>query len=237
MLQKPSQNRDTMFKFALFFHLMIASAAFAAGLDFSEDTIEIKAPADAKKVTAEFKFTNASDKAISISKYDAACSCMAVKISDGKLKYKPGESGIIRADFELGNFSGTVDKVVALWVSGDKEESPSHKLKVRVHIPVYVTIEPKTLSWDLNGAAKSQTIDIRMQPDRPIRVLSVKAASDAFTHELKTIEEGKHYQIVIQPVNVDSPGLAVFRIETDAEIPRHQNHQVFAVVRKPPVKP
>lgn len=226
-----------MFKFVLFSHLMLASAAIATGLEFADDSVEIHAPADAKKVTADFKFTNTSDKAVSITKYDAACSCMAVQISEGKLRYEPGESGTIRADFELGNFSGTVDKIVALWVSGDKQDAPSHKLRVKVHIPVYVSIEPKTLTWNLHGNADSQTIDITMQEKRLIRVLNVTTSSESFIHELKTIEEGRHYQIVIKPVKVDSPGLAIFRIETDAETTRHRNHQVFGVVRKPPVKP
>jgi len=226
-----------MFKLVLLSHLLLGSSLFAAGFKFTEDSVEIHAPADAKKVTADFKFTNTSDKVISITKYDAACSCMAVQISEGKLRYEPGESGTIRADFELGNFSGTVDKVVALWVSGDKEEAPSHKLKVKVHIPVYVSIDPKTVTWDLNGSNDSRTIDIKMEEKRRIRVLNVTCSSETFTHELKTIEEGRHYQIVIKPVKIDSPGLAIFRIETDAEISRHRNHQVFGVVRKPPVKP
>jgi hypothetical protein len=212
--------------------LLLTAAATAAGLDFEKTLMEIHAPADAKTVTADFKFTNTSDRKISVVKYDAACSCMAVKIAGGKLNYAPGESGIVRADFELGNFSGTVDKVVALWLEGDKEAAPSAKLTVRVHIPVLVALDPKTLSWDLHGGNDWKPIVIRMSGGKPIRVTGVSTGSDAFEHQLKTVTEGESYQLEIRPKTTATPGLAVFRIETDAASERHRVQQVFAVVRK-----
>jgi len=57
----------------------------AAGLDFPEIRKEIHAPPDVNVVTSEFDFTNHSDKTVTIVKYDAACSCMAVSIKGGKL--------------------------------------------------------------------------------------------------------------------------------------------------------
>ncbi|MDP3848871.1 MAG: DUF1573 domain-containing protein [Luteolibacter sp.] len=205
----------------------------AAGLDFPHTLKEIHAPADAKTITADFEFTNLSDKAVRVVKYDAACSCMAVKIKGGKLRYGPGESGLVRADFEMGNFSGTVDKVVSLWLDGDPADKPSVTLTVRVHIPVLVMLEPKTLKWELHGGKDAQRIRITMNDVKPIRVTAISSSSPAFHPELKTIEEGKHYELVITPTEVDSPGLGIFRIETDCVVERHRIQQAFGVVRKP----
>src|SRR5690606_37322517 len=94
----------------------LAAISYAAGLDFERTMEEVKAPADATKVTADFKFTNKSQKPVTISKTDPGCSCLSVQISGGKLKYAPGEGGTIRATFDVGNFSGTVDKAIALWL-------------------------------------------------------------------------------------------------------------------------
>lgn len=211
----------------------MTAMAQAVGLDFPQSLKEIHAPADAKVVTAEFEFTNRTDKPVRIVKYDAACSCMALKIKDSKLRYAPGESGVLRADFEMGNFSGTVDKVVALWLDDDPTDQPSVKLTVRVHIPVLVSLEPKTLKWDLNGAGEAQTIRITMNHDSPIRVTTVNSSSAAFQHELKTIEDGKLYELIVKPVEIGSPGLGILRIETDCPIAQHRLQQAFAVVRKP----
>lgn len=211
----------------------LTSALLAAGLDFPRTFVEIHAPADASSVTADFEFTNRGDKPVSVSKYDAACSCMAVQIKDGKLRYAPGESGLIRAVFEMGNFSGTVDKVVALWLDGDPPEKPSLQLTVRVHIPVLVLLEPKTLKWELGGTPEPQTIRITIQNPQPVHLKNITSSSAAFRHELKTIETGKRYELIVTPTEIGTPGLAILRIETDAASEKHRIQQAFAVVRKP----
>ena len=211
----------------------LAGLSHATGLEFEKKLLEIHAPADSPNVTADFKFTNTSDKPVSILKYDAACSCMAVQISGGKLRYGPGESGTVRANFEMGNFSGTVDKAVVLWLEGDPEDKPSQQLTVRVHIPVLVEMTPKTLQWDVDGDAKAQTIKIKMNHKTPIHVTSVSGSSEAFKYELKTIAKGKEYELVISPTGTKQPGLGVFRIETDCDLARHKIQQAFAVVRRP----
>ena len=106
-------------------------------------------------------------------------------------------------------------------------------LTVRVHIPVLVALEPKTLKWDLNGKGAPQTIRITMKYDKPIRVTSVSASSDAFKHELKTVEEAKSYDLIVTPLDIKTPGLGIFRIETDCSIEKHRIQQVFATVRRP----
>jgi hypothetical protein len=222
-----------MMKYACMMSIATLAVAQAAGLDFPNPLKELHAPADAKVVTAEFEFTNRTNKPVQIMKYDAACSCMALKIKDSKLRYAPGESGLLRADFEMGNFSGTVDKVVALWLDDDPADKPSVRLTVRVHIPVLVSLEPKTLKWELNGDGEPQTIRITMNHTEPIRVTSVNSSSPTFLHEIKTVEEGKVYELIVTPAEIDSPGLGILRIETDCAIAQHRLQQAFAVIRKP----
>ncbi len=204
-----------------------------AGLDFPATLREVHAPADAQTVMADFEFTNHSAKNVTVAKVDPTCSCIAVKIKGGKLRYAPGESGLIRAEFDMGNFSGTVDKVVAVWLDDDPEDKPSVALTVRVHIPVLVSLEPKTLKWDLGGKGEPQAIRIQMNHHTPIHVSSVSSSSEAFRHELKTIEDGKTYDLIITPLDINSPSLAVIRVETDCKIAKHRLQQAFAVIRKP----
>lgn len=220
-------------KIAIGIWLGLMALVPAAGLDFKETTKELHAPADVKTVSADFEFTNRSDKTVAVAKYESTCSCMSVTIKGGKLSYAPGESGVIRANFDMGNFSGAIDKVVLLWLDGNKTEKPSLSLTVRVHIPVLVSLEPKTLKWELNGKAEPQNIRINMNHDKPIRVTGVTSSSEAFKLELKTVEEGKTYEVNVTPLDIKSPGLAVIRIETDCKIDKHRIQQAFAVVRKP----
>lgn len=204
-----------------------------AGLDFPTTLKEIHAPADAKIVTADFEFTNKSDKSVNVAKVDPTCSCISVKIKDGKLRYAPGESGVIRTQFDMGNFSGTVDKMVAVWLDNDPVGKPSLSLTVRVHIPVLVSLEPKTVKWDLGGKADPQSIRIKMNHTSPIHVTGTTSSSEAFKLELKTIKDGQEYELVVKPADVNTQGLAVIRIETDCNIEKHRLQQAFAVIRKP----
>src|SRR6478736_1452347 len=216
-------------KLAIGLWLALAAFVHAAGLEFATQLEEVNASADASTVTADFNFTNKSNKPVTIAKSDPGCSCLKVQISGGKMRYAPGESGVIRAIFDMGNFSGTVDKVVALWIDNDPEDKPSMTLTVRVHIPILIGLEPKTVKWEVGGKPDPQTIQIRMTEGKPIHVLGVKSSSAAFTCELKTLEDGKKYDLLVTPVNINAPAISVIRLETDCEVAKHKVQQVFAM--------
>ncbi len=204
-----------------------------AALEFPQTLKEVHAPAEAKTVAVEFDFTNRTDKPVQVSRYDPTCSCMSVSIRGGKLRYEPGESGVIRAEFDMGNFSGEVDKAVAVYLNDDPDGKPSVVLTTRVHIPVLIALEPKTQKWAIGGAAEAKVIRIAMNHAKPIRVTGVSSSSQAFKHELKTVEEGKTYELIVTPLETKGPALAIFRVETDCDIAKHRTQQAFAVIRKP----
>lgn len=220
-------------RFVLAIWLIVSAAVHAGTLEFKETFKEIHAPADVKSVSAEFEFTNKTDKEVAIAKYESTCSCMSVGVKGGKLRYAPGESGLIRAEFDMGNFSGDIDKVINLYFDDAPLDKPSVNLTVRVHIPVLVNLEPKTLKWDIAGKTDPQTIKITMNHTKPIKVTKITCSSEAFKTELKTVTDGKAYELVVTPVAVDKPSLAILRLETDCDIVKHRTQQGFAVVRKP----
>lgn len=220
-------------KFAIGIWLALAALVQAAGLEFAEPLKEVAAAADASIVTVDFPFTNKGNKPVNIAKTDPGCSCLKVEVSGGKLKYAPGESGVVRTTFDMGNFSGTVDKTVALWFDNDPEDKPSMTLTVRIHIPVLVAVEPKTVKWNIGGKPDPQTIQIRMADGETIHVTGVKSSSPAFTCELKTLEDGRKYDLIVTPLDMNAPGISVFRIETDCAISKHRVQQAFSVIRKP----
>lgn len=219
-------------KFVIGCWLALAVIAQGGGLKFSSLLTEVNAPPNAATVTADFPFTNDGDKPVTIAKTDPGCSCLKVEISGGKLNYAPGESGVVRATFEMGNFSGTVDKVVALWTGTDPEDKPSVHLTARVHIPVLINLEPKTVKWEIGAKAAPLTVQIHMADDQSIHVLGVSSSNPAFKVELKKITDGKHYDLIVTPDNTDRATIAVIRIETDCAVARHKIQNAYAVVHK-----
>lgn len=212
--------------------LVFSGMLHAAGLTFESPLLEIHAAADARTAVADFKFENKTGKPVTITRYDKTCSCVSVQVAGGKLNYLPGEKGMMRATFDLGNFSGAVDKMILVWLDGDAGAKPSVTLTVRVHIPVLVVMDVKTLKWTLGGTAEPQKIDIRMNHTKPIRILTTSCTSESFKTELKTLEEGRHYELWVTPSDINAPGLAIIRMETDCEVARHKVQQAFATVRR-----
>jgi hypothetical protein len=213
--------------------LAMAGLLSAGSLTFNETLQELRPDPDEAKVSADFKFTNKSDEPVVINRFDGGCSCVSVQISEGKRVYAPGESGVIRANFDMGTFSGTVDKVVSLWLEGDAEDAPSQKVTLRVHIPVIVEVEPKTVKWDIGQKPEAQTVKISMKGDTPTRILKVNTNSEVFSHQLKTIEEGRQYELILTPGSTEKAILGSFRLETDSAVKRQAIQQVFAMVKRP----
>jgi hypothetical protein len=220
--------------FALFFGCLPLSAGT---LTFEEPTQEIQAGTDAKTVTADFKFKNESADEVVIDHYDAACTCISAGVKDDKKNYKPGESGVIRAAFDMSHFSGTADKSLMVWLKGDPEDKPSITLTARVIIPVLVEVEPKTLIWESGAAAEPKTVTITMKHSEPIRVTSISGADQRFVQVLRTVEEGKKYEITVTPANTSSVGMGVISIETDCTVQRFRSQRIFTVLRHPLPKP
>lgn len=213
--------------------LAAASFVFSQTLKFKETGKDIHAGADAKVVSADFEFKNETSQPVTIEKYEASCSCMSVQIKNGKTRYAPGESGTVRATFDMGNFSGEVEKVVTLYLDGDsKKGEPSVKLHTKVHIPVLVFLAPKAVTWETGEKPDTKTIKVTMSHSKPIHITKISSSSDAFSFEQKTIREGEVYHILVTPKATDAPKLGIVRIETDCDVEKHRIQQAFASVRK-----
>ena len=208
-----------------------ASAMQGAALDFGETTREIHAAPDQHILTSDIEFKNTSDKPVTIERYEATCSCMGVKVKDGKLVYAPGEGGVLRTTFDMRNFVGDTQKAIQIVLAGDPPAKPSIVLNFNIHIPVLVKVEPNTLSWELGAAAEARKVTITMDHSEPIRVTGVDCGKDVFQIDLATIEEGRKYEVTVTPTGTAEPDLGVITIRTDCKIERQAVQRVFAFIR------
>lgn len=206
------------------------------GLTFAQNRITVTTAPDAKKITVPYTFENKSNRTIKIARYDSACSCLSAKVKGGKLEYKPGEKGELKVDFELGNFSGFVEKTVLLWTTDDSVESPSSVLTVALTIPVLFELTPKTIFWEQNGTKDAKVFKIKVTNTLPIRIKDHSGTNVNFVYELKTIKDGWEYELVVTPKDVTLPAFGMIKLTTDSAIPRYQRQMAFVCVRRA-VKP
>ena len=206
------------------------------GLTFATSVVNARVAPDATHAQLDFNFENRTDRTLTISRVEKNCACMEMLVSGGKLVYAPGEKGIIRARYELGNMAGTVDKEFMLWLEGDPEEKPSHVLVSRLIIPELVVLSDKNLKWQTGMPADPQKAAITIHGDHPIRITGSSCTSNDIRIDLKTLEEGRRYELWVTPASTSEPGLTAIRLDTDSPIPRWKAVQIFAMVQDKPAK-
>lgn len=211
--------------------LLLACSSLAnAQLAFNPNPVDVHVPPDATIVMAELPFTNAGTNTVEITRAKPDCTCIAVEISNGKLRYAPGESGVIRATIDVGNKIGSEEQVVLVWLKGDTEEKPSIQVPVRIHIPQLVTLDTKSLKWELGAEKTPKSIQITMAHDKPIQVTKVSSTSQDFRLELVTHQAGTRYELIVTPLNTAQQGMAIVRVETDCPVQKQRIQQAFAMV-------
>lgn len=216
-----------------FIFFALTTFLHAGSVKFEKDLYEAHAGIKEELVTREFKFTNTSEKTIKIRDADAGCTCVAVEFLGRKTTYATGESGVMRVAFKVENAQGTVDKTVLVWLEGDPDEKPSSQVTFRIQIPTAITLEPKTLSWDLNSKPEPKSIRVKIDYEKPVRIKKISVSNENYTSEIIPVEEGKAYDVRITPISTATPGLCLIGIESDIDIDKYQRQQGFARIVSP----
>lgn len=219
------------FLFIVWLTLLVFSEAYA-GLTFNSDRADITVAADAKEVTIPFAFENKTKHPITISRMDSACSCLYAKLKDKKMTYQPGEKGELELRFELGSFSGKVDKSLLLWTTEDKPDTPSTVLTAYITIPQLLLIEPVTTFWQIGEENSTKTVKLTVKDKTAINIEQISTTSPNFDYDLIVIRQGWQYEMKITPKDTSKAGFGIFRIKTDSPISRYQTMAVYGVVKK-----
>ena len=210
-----------------------------AGLEFESTMVVVNAAADDKSSQIDFKFTNKGKEPVFISHIDPDCDCLTIMASGGttladkRIRYRAGDSGIIRSQFKIGNKRGQLNHKIMVWLTGDPKDDPSIQLEARINVPQLITMIPRTLKWKVGEETKAKSVEVTMNYDRPIHITETKSTSPNFTIEMVAIEKGKHYTLSVIPKDTSSPGIGVIQILTDSEVEIQSREQVFAMVHRP----
>lgn len=219
------------------FFLALTLSIHAQSLKFENDLLESSIELETTEVTREFTFTNTSSKPIKIRSADAGCTCVAVEFLNSKSTYAAGESGVMRVTFQVQNFQGTVDKKVLIWLDGDPDEKPSSHATLRIHIPTAISLEPRTLNWNIGSATETKTMRVTFHPDKTASVTKATSSNQNFTTEIVAVEKGKIYDIRVTPKATTTPTLCILGIETDFDIEKFRKQQGFARIVNPTPAP
>jgi hypothetical protein len=205
----------------------------AGDLKFEKDIYEANIDLKDTEITREFKFTNTGSKEIKIRHVEPGCSCVTVEFLNGQSTYAAGESGVMRAKFKLDTSQGTIDKPILVYLATDPEDKPSSQVTFRIHIPIAIALEPKTLNWDINSKTETKSIRVTCNYEKPVQITSVSLTSENFSSEIVTVEAGKSYDVRVTPKSTATGALCMIGITTDIELERFRSQQAYARIVKP----
>ena len=156
---------------------------------------------------------------------------MALFIDQEKLTYAPGETGVLKVRFRLGTLSGSFEKAIKLWMTGDAKEAPSVKLGVKITIPQHVVVKPKTLKWERGAAKSTQTLTIQVMQKSPMEINLSSITSANFTVEFFEKKKGYVYELKVTPKDMAKKSLGVLRCSTDSEVKKFKRVQAYLMIR------
>lgn len=203
---------------------MCACAMAKPPLKFDSSNIAVNTKPDELRITVRYPFVNDSGGVVEIKDVVMGCTCTHASFVDDKRVYQPQQKGALDVTMDLGTFTGSVTKHVTLI---PKEGEPM-VLNLTCNIPEVVEVRPKTLKWTVDGDATPQTIDIFMRSPEPIKLKEVSATTRDFDFDIKTVEKGRHYQVIVRPLSLKGRAHGNLFFHTDSPIKRYA--QAFATV-------
>lgn len=156
---------------------------------------------------AAFAFTNTGPRPVRILGVESNCDCLDATAD--RQVYAPGESGVIKAKFTVGDRLGLYERRIKIVT----DESPEPvRLLVRIEVPELVTLTPRSVAWRLNEAAAEKTVDLEVIPGVRIEFTRVQPTGADFAARLETVEAGRRYRVYLKPPATAQPANAAFRI-------------------------
>jgi hypothetical protein len=177
----------------------------------------------------DLPLANATGKPVKVLSVETSCTCMKVTVPEPLIA--PGATGRVHCVFTVPNATGTIQKPVIL--KTDSAERPKELAMVRVDVPSELIAEPERLAWSVGEPAGEKTLRLKVADEGVLRVLGVKCSRDLFEWSLKTILDGREYELRVKPKNTVVPALGMFLLQTDSTVPRQKTRGIYAVVEAP----
>ncbi len=191
----------------LLFWLLTRAVVPCAALDWKSRELSFTTAPFQTVQEAAFEFTNRGSKPVTIRQAASNCDCLDAAAD--RIAYAPGESGVIRFKFTVGDRLGHYERQIK--VVTDEGPEPI-RLLVRIEVPELVTMTPRSTGWKLNEPALEKVVELEVIPGVTINFTRVLSTSADFSARLETLVPGRRYRVYLQPPVTTKPANAAFRI-------------------------
>ncbi|HDP35418.1 MAG TPA: DUF1573 domain-containing protein [Candidatus Hydrogenedentes bacterium] len=171
-----------------------------------EPTYDFGAMRDTEKVTHHFVLRNEGTGVLKITNVRASCGCTTTELEKDTLE--PDEEIKIGAVTNLRGRQGPQTKVVT--VATNDPETPTVQLRMVGTVLASIAVEPDRINFGeiRDDEPREASVNIKSTVDDvTFTVLSAELTGmDFIEHEIKTVEEGKSYDLIIRTKGELPPG-------------------------------
>ncbi len=149
-----------------------------------------------EKVVHDFIIKNIGSALLELGQVKSSCGCTVAKLKDKTLA--PGEETRVTATLSLKGKLGKISKVITL--ESNDPETASYQLQLRGTATTAFTVEPRILQFGriVDDEIHRSTVTVRTtQAKTRFNIASAELNLPEFETEIKEIEAGKHYEIIV----------------------------------------
>ncbi len=209
-----------------FFLLLALAHGALAGIVWEQPTQNFEAVQGDAKVAAKFSFVNKGKAPVTVTGIETSCGCTTAELE--KKTYAPGETGEITVVFTLGGRVGKQEKRVGVTTSDSDDPAT---LTMRVNIRELFSVHPLFVYWQDEEKLEPKQLAVTLAEEVRASALRVTSSSKRLAAEVREVEKGRAYQIVLMPERGAETVTA--ELEITAEIPGRKALTAVAYARLP----
>lgn len=176
-------------------------------LDWKATTVSVTTAPFQSTIDAVFEFKNSGSQPVTIN--DVATNCDCLEAAADRKVYAPGETGLIRTRFTVGDRTGQYVRIIT--VLTDEPADPV-RLSLQIEVPDLVTLTPRSVSWQLREAPTEKSVELLAAQGLQITFVKIQPTNEAFAARLEIVEPGRHYRLHLKPRGTAQPASAAIRI-------------------------
>ena len=143
-------------------------------------------------------FTNTGDQLLILTNVQPQCGCPTA--GDWTRQVEPGKTGSIPIQFNSAGYNNAVFKQVTVTCNDKRQSILFLQLKGTIYRPFEVNPQLAVLNLSPDSEGASTVVNITNNMEEPLTLSAPESNNRAFTAELKTIEAGKGYQLIVSAV-------------------------------------
>ena len=174
-----------------------AWAVAAPEISVDRPTYDFGSISQGKKVEHAFVIRNRGNVPLAIKSIRPSCGCTAIASSLSVIP--PGKSGEIKASFNSANYSGAVQKTIA--VESNDPKTPASILTIKGTIVEDIQLAPKQLNLGQvqAGVTRKTTITVTNKAKKPLGLIAAKSTLQqvTVTIEKKLLKPGESGTLLV----------------------------------------